>query len=928
MKIGKRGAFCLFFACSFLLSSFSHVSAVTNSLPQVQALYGGQISGLNIIEPAGTANQVRLFLKTDFSANSIFYADFNYSLADPSDTNNYSWRVVPDFNAQAGFGTVSDIAAHQASGRLFVADDDGLFSCTTVAGSLVTNISSSGGSMFLTVCIQDSVLLSIASRHGSDILCFGNLDSSGNFTQGAGSPVNIGLSAFSSTAIQLAVNPVNHHVYIIDSYGTNGILKSSATYDALSAATFSRIDISSVITNWVMGRRIGFGPDGRMFIGAKVSSSSINTIAYSDNDGTNWTTVSTGVIGKGENFDTTGSTSQYNVVFGRAVSTNKGAAGSWFALGANDPPGQVRANDSSSRFDPLYPQLMYFASDQGVGCTTNGGPNLKEIDFGLEAVAIQGLDMNGAKTLGWTASASGLRRGVGSAGAVQWESTGMFPMDDSAPYYSVAIDKTDASGNTVYAGNGYIYKTTDGGTNWTRAYMSSTDTSSYMSSLAASGNNVFAGVYEWVAPYTGGLLYSADAGATWHNFALEGTNGINVNKILLTQESGAAVAYIGAEFNTNSSLGGHIYRVTQSGASHILLDSASNISIRDLAQDSAGGIYASGWNPNYQPMVFYKPASSSTWTMLTTNGLSNISFYSTSRGPVITIGRDSSSNDMPVVGAGVDLYYLTSGASTWTTSTNLHYPRGTKLNVIYWDDLLVGTTIGLYGQGISTQAPRADPGMVILSNWYLWLSAMGYQMSGPFNFGASALPVAADFDADGKADPAMVDGALWYIWFTGAGYQLCGGPWNFGVIGNPVAADFDGDRKADPATVVNTLWYIWFSGAGYQLCGGPWNFGVAGYPVAADFDGDGKGDPCMVVGPLWYIWFSGAGYQLCGGPWNFGVDGIPVAADFDADGKADPAMVVNTLWYIWFSGAGYQLCGGPWNFGVAGYPVAADFDGR
>jgi len=83
----------------------------------------------------------------------------------------------------------------------------------------------------------------------------------------------------------------------------------------------------------------------------------------------------------------------------------------------------------------------------------------------------------------------------------------------------------------------------------------------------------------------------------------------------------------------------------------------------------------------------------------------------------------------------------------------------------------------------------------------------------------------------------MVVDSLWYIWFSGAGYQLCGGPWNFGVEGIPVAGDFDADGKADPAMVVNTLWYIWFSGAGYQLCGGPWNFGVAGYPVAADFDG-------------------------------------------------------------------------------------------
>jgi len=255
--------------------------------------------------------------------------------------------------------------------------------------------------------------------------------------------------------------------------------------------------------------------------------------------------------------------------------------------------------------------------------------------------------------------------------------------------------------------------------------------------------------------------------------------------------------------------------------------------------------------------------------------------------------------------------------------------------------LIVGTnTITVYGSNVVgdigsdsvtfvLRYSAADPAMVSASGgWYLWLASMGYQINGPFNFGVSAFPVTADFDADGKADPTMVDGALWYIWFTRTGYQLSGGPWNFGVAGIPVAADFDGDSKADPAMVIGPLWYIWFSGTGYQLSGGPWNFGVAGIPVAADFDGDDKGDPGIVVDGLWYIWFSGAGYQLCGGPWNFGVAGIPVAADFDSDGKADPAMVIYNLWYIWFSGTGYQLSGGPWNFGVIGYPVAADFDGR
>lgn len=75
----------LFGFCSFSLVLFASVAsgAITNTLPQIQALYGGQIGGLNIIHPAGNINQARLFLRTDFSANSIFYADLDYSLADP-----------------------------------------------------------------------------------------------------------------------------------------------------------------------------------------------------------------------------------------------------------------------------------------------------------------------------------------------------------------------------------------------------------------------------------------------------------------------------------------------------------------------------------------------------------------------------------------------------------------------------------------------------------------------------------------------------------------------------------------------------------------------------------------------------------------------------------------------------------------------------
>ncbi|MDD5482062.1 MAG: S8 family serine peptidase [Kiritimatiellae bacterium] len=235
------------------------------------------------------------------------------------------------------------------------------------------------------------------------------------------------------------------------------------------------------------------------------------------------------------------------------------------------------------------------------------------------------------------------------------------------------------------------------------------------------------------------------------------------------------------------------------------------------------------------------------------------------------------------------------------------------------------------GAPSKTQA-YADPAVVIGGNWYVWFYSSGYQMSGPYNFGVSGVPVAGDFDNDGSADPAVTVGPWWYICFSSLGYQLGDGPFNFGVSGVPVAGDFDNDRFADPAVVVNSLWYIWFSSLKYQLGDGPFDFGVSGLPVAADFDNDGSADPAVVSanGGLWYIYFSSAGYQLAGGPFDFGVSGVPVAGDFDGDGSADPAVVSANggLWYIYFSSAGYQLAGGPFNLGMTGTPVAGDFDGQ
>ena len=384
-----------------------------------------------------------------------------------------------------------------------MADNSGLLSCTTNAGSLVTNISSSvsgveppgpTGPQFLAVAIHESTLVALASVNNAIVLYFGTLDSSGKFTQGAGSPLNVGLSSISSGSdIGLAVNPSNTCVYVLDSSGANGILKSSVPCTALSGSTtFSTINLPSAASSWQGNKRLGFGPEGRMFLGGS-SASNYKVIAYSDNDGGTWTVVSTGVGGTvGNNIFTSYNTNLYGVIFGSAVSTNKGETNSWFTIGTGAGPVSTHPNDSAAFYDPIMDmRSFYCSSDQGIACSTNGGMTIFEMDYGLEAVAIQDLDMTADKTLAWTASKSGLRRGVGVPMALQWTPDGTFPTGDGSPYYSIVIDPIDSSGNTVYAGNGNVYKTTDSGTNWTRvwAYEGNTNgfSSGYFATLAAAG---------------------------------------------------------------------------------------------------------------------------------------------------------------------------------------------------------------------------------------------------------------------------------------------------------------------------------------------------------------------------------------------------------------------------------------------------------
>jgi chitodextrinase len=176
--------------------------------------------------------------------------------------------------------------------------------------------------------------------------------------------------------------------------------------------------------------------------------------------------------------------------------------------------------------------------------------------------------------------------------------------------------------------------------------------------------------------------------------------------------------------------------------------------------------------------------------------------------------------------------------------------------------------------------------------WY----APGTAGSGPFQiyFGATTdIPVAGDYDGDGRTDAAIFrpSTGLWYGPRTGGStiviQQVVG---QSGDV--PIPGDYNGDGKTDPAIYRPSLglFFALLSGGGTLSD----RFGAPGdIPVPRDYNGDGKTDFAIYrknasgTTSLWQAKLTGGGtYQA----FNGGPNDIPVPADYNGDLRADPVV--------------------------------------
>lgn len=209
------------------------------------------------------------------------------------------------------------------------------------------------------------------------------------------------------------------------------------------------------------------------------------------------------------------------------------------------------------------------------------------------------------------------------------------------------------------------------------------------------------------------------------------------------------------------------------------------------------------------------------------------------------------------------------------------------------------TTEGDYnGDGISDLAVfrRVNPSQI---DWFVKGSAA-------VTFGAGGLdvPLAADFNGDGKLEPAIYrqTTAEWFSRRPGAaGDLLTPNGFGWANVDIPVPADYDGDGKTDiavyrpqsPLTASNGAgnWYIRNANGTATVINTP-NFALAGdIPVPGDYNGDGIDEPAFYR-PSSSTWFILGPGGLSAVPFG-GPNDIPVPGVYDSPTsgrKFEPAV--------------------------------------
>ncbi|MCF8253110.1 MAG: T9SS type A sorting domain-containing protein [Bacteroidia bacterium] len=682
----SKNAILLIWMMGVSFFSFGQLSA-----PNVEEVFGGRINA--ITGYSKTSDTTRLFISTE-SANSIFYSDIYNPAGAGFRFKKFKSLKSADASKNLG-GTIRTMAIHNASGKLFFSTGgSGLY--VTHPDSMNSTLIDAGAVNW--VKIKDSVLIYLKGNQ----LCYGILDANGIYIKSSSSPKFLaGPMAPSS----FDIHPSTFLIYLFYKGTTPSLSKSNLTfYNLGTSLSFSSISMGTLPSNKEF-TGFGISPSGRLFLGGYGNPLSPGKIfRYTDNEIT-WFT-STPIMGgvSSEVFAFSGSSSSYRTYFANGYSTDQGST--WLSFGNTFQ--ETHPNDGAVFSDPNDTNTVYLTSDLALAVSRNGGDSMYDIERGIEAVQVRDFDMTSDKQTAWIASKAGIRKVSNYQSTPVWTRP-MFPNNDGSPYYSAAMSTGDT--NTVYVGNLRIYKTNSGGKHWIQVFTPESAPYNFQGVGTIANaievcqfdtNIVFAG-FEIQDTAKGGLFYSLNAGNSWSQLLLEASSvgqDVDVTDIAFNIEGTDTVAYASVRYDLSKPQGRSIYRIVKSGstwtpsqnmnATNTSTSSLIVATIEDIHVSYTGDtLYAVGTDAGINhPICYYKPISSTNkWTPMTTSGFP---FVTGKKGNAVSLGVDT-------VFCAVDnvIYMYIWGSSSWTMG--YAYPNGTEIHFLYYDELLAGTSTGLYG---------------------------------------------------------------------------------------------------------------------------------------------------------------------------------------------------------------------------------------
>lgn len=204
------------------------------------------------------------------------------------------------------------------------------------------------------------------------------------------------------------------------------------------------------------------------------------------------------------------------------------------------------------------------------------------------------------------------------------------------------------------------------------------------------------------------------------------------------------------------------------------------------------------------------------------------------------------------------LWYLdANGNGTWDSGIDLSISFGNpqdKPIVGKWTS--VESSVGVFRDGV----------------WYLDWNGNdqwdGCDIDKCYEFGlASDLPVAGDWNGDGKTEIGVFQKGVWYLDYNGNGvWDGCGTDLciSFGLPTDiPVTGDWNGDGFTEVGVFRSGMWYLDYdgsdswSGCSVDKC---YSFGLpTDTPVAGDWDGSGYSKIGVKRGAAWYLDYNGNG---------------------------------------------------------------------